>query len=423
MLWIFAVSWILLLISSMPITFTIFIASIAYLLVNGGIMVAGLRIITGLNSFILIAIPLFMLTGNLMNATGVTDRIFRFAKAMVGHVPGGLGHVNVLASLIFAGMSGSAHADAGGLGVVEIKAMREEGYDDGFLGALTSASSIVGPIMPPSIDAVIYGAIASVSVGKLFLGGIIPAILCSGSLMILVFFISKKKHYKVHPKTSLKEKILAFIDAFPALLAPVIIIGGIFSGMFSPTEAAGVTTVYTLILSVFIYKSFSLKKLRGVLLATLRNTAVIGILLAAISLMGYIISIEQIPQRLSQLCITHIGSPIIFLLVVNFFFIFLGMFIETMAIMLLVVPILVPVAITMGIDLIHFGIIIILNMGIGILTPPMGVSLFVVARVGNIPFMLLAKSIWKFIIPLFCVLMLLTFFPQLVLFIPNLMMK
>jgi len=419
--WILIVIAIFLLTLSMPISFTIFIISIVYLLFKGGIMVAGMRIPAGLNSFIIIAIPFFMLTGNLMNAAGVTNRIFRFTKTLIGHIPGGLGHVNVLSSLLFAGMSGSAHADAGGLGVVEIKAMREDGYDDGFTGALTSASSIVGPIMPPSIDMVIYGAIANVSVGKLFLGGIIPAILCSASLILTVFFVSKKRQYKLHPKATVKDIIFAFNNAFPALLVPVTIIGGIFSGIFSPTEASAIAILYTLILGIFVYKSLDFKIICKVILDTIQNIAVIGILLAGISMLGYIITVEQIPQQLSQFCLTYISNPIYFLLIVNIFFLFLGMFLETMAIMLLLVPVLVPTAAAMGIDLVHFGILIILNMGIGILTPPMGVSLFVVAKVGNIPFDVLAKAIWMFILPLFCILMLLTFFPQLTLFIPSLM--
>ncbi len=420
-MWSFFFSWIVMLISSMPITFTVLIVSIVYLLTHGGIMLASQRIVAGVNSYTLLAVPFFIFSGNLMNATGITDRIFRFAKAMVGHIPGGLGHVNIFASLLFSGMSGSAHADAGGLGKIEIQAMREEGYDDGFSGAITASSSVVGPLMPPSIPLVIYGAIASVSVGRLFIGGIIPAILCSFSLMILVYIIAKKRNYKTYPRTSLKEKAVSFIDAFPALLTPIIIIAGIFSGIFTPTEAAAVTSLYALLLGIFYYKTFTFKKLRQVLKDTLSSTVVIGFLTAAISVMGYVLAREQIPQKIAAFFITHIGNPIVFLLAVNLLLLVLGTVIETMAIILLVVPILVPIAVQLGIDPVHFGVVVVFNMMIGILTPPMGVSLFVVAKVGDIPFPLLAKSIIPFIIPLFCVLLLLIFIPQLVLFLPGLM--
>ena len=420
-MWLFFSSWIALLVSAMPITFTVIIVSVVYLMFNGGMMLAAQRIVAGVNSFTLLAVPFFIFSGNLMNATGITDRIFRFAKCMVGHIPGSLGHVNIIASLLFSGMSGSAHADAGGLGKIEIQAMREEGYDDGFSGAITASSSVVGPLMPPSIPMVIYGAIASVSVGKLFIGGIIPAILCSASLMVVVFILARKRNYKVYPKTSFKEKVVSFWEALPALMTPVLIITGIFSGYFTPTEAAVVTSFYALILGTFVYKSFNLQKLREVLEDTLSSTAVIGFLTAAISLMGYVLAREQIPQKIAEFFITYTSNPIVFLLAVNILLLFMGTVVETMAIILLVVPILVPVAITLGIDPVHFGVVVVFNMMIGILTPPMGVSLFVVSKVGNIPFPLLARSIIVFIIPLFIVLLLLMFIPQLVLFLPGFM--
>jgi len=420
-MWSFFTGWIVLLVSSVPITFSILVVSVIYLMANGGIMLAAQRVVAGVDSFTLLAVPFFILSGNLMNATGITNRIFRFAKSMVGHIPGGLGHVNIFASLLFSGMSGSAHADAGGLGQIEIQAMREDGYDDGFSGAITAASSVVGPLMPPSIPMVIYGAIASVSVGKLFMGGIVPALLCSASLMIIVYIIAKKKKYKIYPRTSLKEKGLSFLDALPALITPAIIIVGIFSGMFTPTEAAVGTSLYALILGIFVYRSITWSKLRKVLRETLSSAAVIGFLTAAISVMGYVLAREQIPQKIALFFINHTTSPIVFLLAVNILLLLLGTIIETMAILLLVVPILVPVAAALGIDPVHFGVVVTMNMMIGILTPPMGVSLFVVAKVGNIPFPVLAKSIIPFIIPLFIVLLLLMFFPQLVMFLPGLM--
>jgi len=388
---------------------------------HGGIMLCAQRLVAGVDSYTLLAVPFFIFSGNLMNATGITDRIFTFAKTCVGHIPGGLGHVNVLASLLFSGMSGSAHADAGGLGQIEIQAMREEGFDDGFSGAITAASSVVGPLMPPSIPLVIYGAIASVSVGKLFLGGVFPAILVSVSLMIYVYFYAKKRHYKTYPKSTFSERWNAFVKAFPALLTPIIIIGGIFSGIFTPTEAAAVTSFYALILGIFVYKTFSLSVMRKVLKDTLSNAAVIGFLTAAISLMGYVLAREQIPQKIAMFFLRYTSNPIVFLLAVDLLLVILGCVIETMAIQLLVIPMLVPVAIALGIDSVHFGVVVTMNMMIGILTPPMGVSLFVVSKISGIPFKTLAKSILPMFIPLTIVLLLLIFFPQIVMFLPNLM--
>lgn len=384
-------------------------------------MLCAQRLVAGVDSYTLLAVPFFIFSGNLMNATGITDRIFTFAKTCVGHIPGGLGHVNVLASLLFSGMSGSAHADAGGLGQIEIQAMREEGFDDGFSGAITAASSVVGPLMPPSIPLVIYGAIASVSVGKLFLGGVFPAILVSVSLMIYVYFYAKKRHYKTYPKSTFSERWNAFVKAFPALLTPIIIIGGIFSGIFTPTEAAAVTSFYALILGIFVYKTFSLSVMRKVFKDTLSNAAVIGFLTAAISLMGYVLAREQIPQKIAMFFLRYTSNPIVFLLAVDLLLVILGCVIETMAIQLLVIPMLVPVAIALGIDPVHFGVVVTMNMMIGILTPPMGVSLFVVSKISGIPFKTLAKSILPMFIPLTIVLLSLIFFPQIVMFLPNLM--
>ena len=404
----------------MPITFSLLAVSLIYLLLKDGILIIAQRAVAGVDSFVLLAVPFFIFSGNLLNATGITDRIFKFAKCFVGHIPGSLGHVNILASLVFSGMSGSAHADAGGLGQIEIEAMREEGYDDGFTGAITAASSVVGPLMPPSIPMVIYGAIASVSVGKLFLGGIIPALLCSLTLMVLVYFISKRRNYPIYPKASWKERWEAFVDALPPLFTPVIIIGGIFSGLFTPTEAAVITSCYALFLGVVVYRTLTWKKLIKVIRATLSSSVVIGFIVASISVMGYVLAREQIPQKIAEFVIRNTSSPIVFMLSFNLLLLLLGTVIETMAILLLVVPIFVPIAASLGIDPVHFGVVVVMNMMIGILSPPMGVSLFVVSKVGNIPFPLLAKSILPFIVPLFIVLLLLIFFPPLVMFIPNL---
>jgi tripartite ATP-independent transporter DctM subunit len=421
MLGIFS-GWGALLAVGMPVAFTLYIVSIAYLLLNSGIALSPQKIISGLNSFPLLAVPFFIFSGLLMNSAGITDKMFNFARNLTGHFTGSLGHVNILASLLFSGMSGSAHADAGGLGQLEIKAMRDEGYDDGFSGAITAASSVIGPLMPPSIPMVIYGVMSGASVGALFLAGIVPALLCTVALMVMVYIIAKKKNYKVYPRASMKMIFSSFKEAFLALLTPVIIIGGIFSGIVTPTEAAVVASLYAMFLGFFVYKELTFSTLVRLIHETVNTSAVIGFLIGGVSLFGYLIIKEDIPMKAAELFLQVTDSPIVFLLMVSVMLFILGAFIETLALLLILVPILLPITVQLGIDPVHFGVVVVLNMMLGILTPPMGVSLFVVSKVGNIPYEVLARSVIVFLIPLIAVLLLIIFFPQLVLFLPNMLL-
>ncbi|PSU48043.1 ABC transporter permease [Photobacterium frigidiphilum] len=421
MLGIFS-GWGALLAVGMPVAFTLYVVSIAYLLLNSGIALSPQKIISGLNSFPLLAVPFFIFSGLLMNSAGITDKMFNFARNLTGHFTGSLGHVNILASLLFSGMSGSAHADAGGLGQLEIKAMRDEGYDDGFSGAITAASSVIGPLMPPSIPMVIYGVMSGASVGALFLAGIVPALLCTVALMVMVYIIAKKKNYKVYPRASMKMIFSSFKEAFLALLTPVIIIGGIFSGIVTPTEAAVVASLYAMFLGFFVYKELTFSTLVRLIHETVNTSAVIGFLIGGVSLFGYLIIKEDIPMKAAELFLQVTDSPIVFLLMVSVMLFILGAFIETLALLLILVPILLPITVQLGIDPVHFGVVVVLNMMLGILTPPMGVSLFVVSKVGNIPYEVLARSVIVFLIPLIAVLLLIIFFPQLVLFLPNMLL-
>ncbi|MGF1680122.1 TRAP transporter large permease [Photobacterium minamisatsumaniensis] len=414
--------WGTLLAVGMPVAFTLYVVSIIYLLLNTGIALSPQKIISGLNSFPLLAVPFFIFSGLLMNSAGITDKMFNFARNLTGHFTGSLGHVNILASLLFSGMSGSAHADAGGLGQLEIKAMRDEGYDDGFSGAITAASSVIGPLMPPSIPMVIYGVMSGASVGALFLAGVVPALLCSVALMIMVYVIAKKKKYSVYPRASMKTIWLSFKDAALALLTPVIIIGGIFSGIVTPTEAAVVASLYAMFLGFFVYKKLTAKKLVELIHETVNTSAVIGFLIGGVSLFGFLIIKEDIPMKAAEMFLQVTESPIVFLLMVSVMLFILGAFIETLALLLILIPILLPITIQLGIDPVHFGVVVVLNMMLGILTPPMGVSLFVVSKVGNIPYETLARSVIVFLIPLIAVLLLIIFFPQLVLFLPNMLL-
>jgi tripartite ATP-independent transporter DctM subunit len=419
MIWFFTL-WFALLILGMPLAFTLIVPSVLYLVVTGhGLDFAAQRMIGGLNSFPLLAVPFFILTAQLMNTSGVSERIFGFARTLVGHVKGGLGHVNVLASLLFSGMSGSAVADAGGLGQLEVKAMRDGGYDDDFSGSVTAASAIIGPLIPPSIPFVVYGVVANASIGGLFLGGIGPGLLSTAVMMGVVYVIASRRGYPTDARASWSETGAAFLRALLPLLTPGIIIGGIFGGWFSPTEASVVAATYALILGLFMYREIGPAGMVQVLRETVNNTAAIGLIVAGVSLFGYVIALEQVPQKISTFFLGLSDDPLVFLLIVNLMLLILGTFIEALAILLLVVPVLVPVALKLGIDPIHFGVLTIFNLMIGILTPPMGVALFVVAKVTKIPFVVLARGIVPFVIPLIGVLILMIFFPPIVTAIPH----
>ena len=416
-----SLSWLVLVFLGVPVGIAMIFVAMGYYYATGmGLAFAVQQMTDGLNSFPLLAIPLFILAASLMNATSITSHLFGFAKSLVGHVRGGLGHVNVLASVFFSGMSGSAVADAGGLGQLEIKAMRDAGYDDDFSGAVTAASSMIGPIIPPSITMVIYGVVANTSIGQMFLGGVVPGLLCAFALMVMVYVIARRRNYPVSPRSTLKQVAISFWWSFPALLTPFIIIGGIFSGEFSPTEAAAITAVYAILLGLLVYRDLTWRRLWDSLYETMVTTASIGVIIAGVSLFGIILAREQAPQQVAAFFLQFTSGPISFLIAVNVLIFVLGAFVESLAILLIVVPMLVPVALGLGIDPIQFGVIVVFNLMISTLTPPMGVALFIVSKVGNIPYHRLAVAILPWLIPPLVVLTLLTFVPETVTFLPSL---
>lgn len=416
--------WLGLLFAGMPVGFSLIFVGLAFLVLteSTGINFAAQQMIGGLDNFTLLAVPFFVLTGHLMNSAGITERIFNFAKAMVGHITGSLGHVNILASLMFSGMSGSALADAGGLGQLEIKSMRDAKYDDDFAGGLTAASCIIGPLVPPSIPLVIYGVVSNTSIGALFLAGAIPGLLCCIALCIMTYFIAKKRGYMTLPRASSKERLIAFRDAFLSLLTPFIIIGGIFSGKFTPTEAAIISSLYALFLGTVVYKSLTMDKFIKLVQETVTTTSVVALMVMGVTVFGWIVAREQLPQQLAEFFLSISDNPLILLLLINLLLLFLGTFIESLALLLLLVPFLVPVATAVGIDPVHFGVMAILNLMIGILTPPMGMALYVVSKVGNIPFHVLTRGVLPLLVPLFIVLGLIIIFPQITLFLPQLVL-
>lgn len=419
------IGWLVLLFIGFPVGFSLILAALAYFLTMdiNVVFFTGAKLVDGIDSFALLAVPFFTLTGILMNSSGITDRIFRFAKTLVGHFTGGMGHVNILASLLFSGMSGSALADAGGLGQLEIKSMRDEGYDDDYNGGITAASCIIGPLVPPSIPLVIYGIVSDQSIARLFLAGFVPGVLTALSLMVMAYYIAKKRGYKLAPKATSKERWNAFKHSFWALLTPIIIIGGIFSGKFTPTEASVIATLYAMFLGFFVYKELTPKTFFNSVVEAMKITGVTVLMIMGVEFFGQVIAREQISIKIAMWFLSVSSSPIVMLLMINALLLFLGTFIEALALLVLLVPILVPVVVSVGIDPVFFGILVILNLMIGILTPPMGMALFVVSRVGKIPVHTITKGVIPFLIPLLITMLLITFFPNIVLFLPNLLMN
>ena len=412
--------FLLLLAAGMPIAAVMVVVGLGYVVLVMGMdpLIAAQRVATGIDSFPLLAIPFFMLAAELMNHAGITDRIFRLAKAIVGAVPGGLGHVNVVASMLFAGMSGSAVADAGGLGKIEIKAMKEDGYDVEFAAALTAASSTIGPIIPPSISFVIYGLTAGVSIGGLFAAGLVPGLMMGGALMVMVAFYSMKRGYGRSQPFGFGELGASFIHAFLALMTPVIIIGGILGGVFTPTEAGAFAVLYAFILGKFVYRTVRWSDVPELVMETARSSANVLFIIAASALLGWILTAEQVPIHLAESIIGFSAEPWVFLLLVNLILFGLGCFMASAPVIIMLAPVLLPSATLLGIDPLHLGVVMVLNLMIGLITPPVGLCLFVVADVAKLPVTQLARALVPFFIPLVVVLLLVTYVPQLTLALP-----
>jgi len=413
--------FLLMLFFGIPVAISIGLTSIAALFwLDIPLIVVGQKMITGMDSFLLIAIPFFILAGELMNIGKITDRIFSFARAAVGFIPGGLGHANILASLIFSGMSGSAIADTGGLGTIEIKAMRDAGYDDEFAGSVTAASSTIGPIFPPSIPMVIYASIAEVSVGRMFLGGIIPGLLMAVALMVMVFFYALRKGYPREPLNPI-VMVQQFFRAFIPLMTPVIIISGFLTGWFTPTEASAVAVAYAIIIGMFVYRELSWKHVGEAILKTALSTANVLLIIAVSTLFSFILTTQGVAMHLSMWITGITTNPNLVLLILNVILLLLGMIMEPGAIMILVLPVILPLVRLLGIDLVHFGVVMVLNLMIGMMTPPFGMCLFTVSQVGSIPLSRLSRAIIPFIFPLVTVLMVITYFPGIVLWLPGIL--
>jgi tripartite ATP-independent transporter DctM subunit len=379
------------------------------------------RMYASTTSFTLLAIPFFILAGNLMNTGGITHRIFRFARAIVGHQWGGLGQVNVIASMIFSGMSGAAVADAAGLGMIEMKAMEDQGYDKKFSAAITAASSTIGPVIPPSIPFVIYAHMANVSVSKLFLAGFLPGILMGLALMVAVYIISRKRNYPREARANFREIFLSFKEALLPLGTPVIIIGGILSGYFTPTEASVMASLYALILGLFIYKEIKLKDLPAILWDSLVHTIRVMFIISAAGFFGWLLIHQRIPDQMILAMTSLSSSPYVFLAITVFILLILGCFIEGIAVFLITVPILMPLVYHFGVDPIQFGVIMTLASMLGLLTPPVGMCLYAVSSISKVSIGDLSKEVWPYLVGIFVILMAVTYIPAISTWLPSLL--
>ena len=454
--------------SGVPIAIAMCIASLLYIWMSGNIppLTVVHRMVGGVDSFPLLAVPFFILAGNLMNSSGITNRIYDFALALVGWLKGGLGHVNVVGSVIFAGMSGTAIADAGGIGTIEIKAMKDHGYPTEFAVGITAASATLGPIIPPSLPMVIYGVQANTSIGKLFAGGFIPGAVMALFMMIMVGYYAHIRKYGADVPFEWSRMGRAFVetgailgvsvalyflwsnetlggfvrfgipliavmaadklfkfDAFMALLTPVILIGGMASGLFTPTEAAVAAVAWALFLGFVWYRTLTFRAFVKVSMDTIETTATVLFIVASASIFAWVLTTTQITDAIAQWVLSISDSPYVFLLLANIFLLFVGCFMETIAAITILVPVFMPIIAKLGIDPIHFGLVMVLNLMIGLLTPPIGMVLFILQKVSRLSFEATVRAVVPWIWPLLATLALITYVPQIVLWLPNVLYK
>lgn len=422
MIWIMIIMIVALALIGVPMSFSMLTGSVWFMLTSGmpqTLMIQRLIMAVG-DSFSMLAIPFFMLAGTIMNAGGVAARIFDFCNTLVGHIPGGLGHVNVFCSVIFAGMSGSALADTGGIGAIELKAMKDQGFDDDFSAAITGASSCLGPIIPPSTGMVLYAMMAEESVGTLFIAGVLPGIIMAAAMCLIVYITAKRRNYPISPRVTWKERGRAFWRAVPALLSPIILLSGILLGIFSATEASVVCCLYSLFLGIFIYKELSPKGLYNVFLDTLKSSGMVMALVTFSMLLATILNYNQIPQAVAAWAVTHITSKVGIILACMVLIIIAGMVIDVTPAMLILIPIMMPVIRQYGINPIAFGVASTLLFSQGLLTPPVGSILYVLADYTKMPVMRIAKNMVPYIITFMVLAFCFMMFPQICTFLPGL---
>ncbi len=407
----------------LPVAFAMIVAAIAYLGLSGlDIGLAGEQILNGLfDSFVLLAVPLFILAANFMNAGTVSDRLLNFSLALVGRFRGGLAHVNVVASLIFSGMSGSAIADAAGIGKVIINMMRrEDRYPPGFAAAITAASATIGPIIPPSIPMILYALVSDTSIGFLFLGGILPGLFMGGVLMAITAVIARRRGFRREEAVPIAQLPRVTLRALPPLMLPVILLAGIYGGATTPTEAAAIAALYALFLAAVVYRQLSFRSFFRLVLDASRSSAVVGMIIAGALVFNFVVASENIPGLLADWLRSIDLSPIAFLLLANLIFLALGCLFDATTMLLIAVPLFVPACRALGIDLVHFGVVVVVNIMIGLITPPYGVLLFVINAITGIPLRAIIAEIWPFLAALLVALVTMTLVPDIVLWLPRL---
>lgn len=417
--------FIILLAIGVPIAFVLGISSVFYIwLERMSTVLVAQRFFVGVDNFLILAVPLFILAGKLMNESGITDRLIDFFAILMGHIRGGLAYINIVASVFFAGITGTGAADTAAIGSILIPAMRKEGYSAEYAGAVTAVSSIIGPTIPPSVAMVVYGASAGVSVAKLFLGGIIPGLLLAAGQLLVAWWDARRREIPVREnRLTLRNASRGLLDASLAMLMPIILIGGIVLGIFTPTEAAAVAVLYALIVGFFVYRRLTLRLLFRQLYETALLTGTILVILGFAHLFGWILAAEDVPGDVARAITGLTTNPLLILLLINLLLLIVGTFMETLAAVVLLTPILLPLALSIGVDPIHFGVMMVVNLNIGLVTPPVGVCLIVAAPLAGTSIERIARAALPFILFCVAVLLLITYVPDLVMFIPNLLLE
>lgn len=416
-------AFLILLVIGMPIAFSLGIASLIYLLLEGiSLTIIPQRLYAGIDTFVLLCIPGFVLAGNLMNVGNITENIVRFSNALLGHVRGGLGLANVGGSMIFGGISGTAVADSASIGSVMIPGMARSGYDKPFAAAVTAASSTVGPIIPPSVPMIIAGSLSGVSVGKMFLAGAIPGLLLGLAMMVTVYILAVRRGYPREERVPFLQLLREAKSAFWALLMTVIILYGIIGGFFTPTEASIVASLYALVVGMYVYKGLSWRKLPEILTDTVFTSSALLLMVGLANLFGWILTSEQIPQMIADLILNISDNPFVVILIINLILLFVGAFMETIAALIILFPALLGVATGVGMDPVHFAVMAVLNLMIGLTTPPVGVCLFVVSGIGKLPMLTVARAIVPFLICNLAILLLVSYVPAISLWLPAMLM-
>lgn len=422
---VFFAGFVTIFVLRLPIAPGMLMTSIFYLVVAPGagadISMFAEKVLTNLEAkYIIIAVPLFVFMAQVMNSGKITDMIFRFANVLVGRRKGGLGHVNVVASIIFSGMTGSAVADASGLGLMEIKAMKEHGYEEDFSCAITAASATIGPVFPPSIPMIFYAMLSGASIGNLFLGGMIPGLLIGAALMFYIAWAANKRGYPRGEKVVLRDMIVITIKAFPALFSVIVLLGGIYSGIVTPTEAGALASLYAIIVAALIYRALGPGELWRAVRDTVKTTGTLSLIVGCAFTFSFIVAREQIPQMAASFLLSVTESKALLLLLINIVFLVLGMFIDTSTITVVFIPMVLPLVQALGIDLVHFGVVVVLNMMIGLSTPPFGMLLFIVSGISGAPIKGIIKEVFPMLVAMIVVLALVTYVPDIVLFLPRL---